>query len=192
MRKCVLMLHVYLDQNHWVYLTKGRLGRDRGLSDIYAALQKAVAAGVVSFPLSSTHYMETWARRNARSRWELATTMLELARRPGRVRPDTIAAPHEVVPMEIDLALRRRFGVPTSPRTYPIYGEGVAHAYGQTDLAYHLPDQFQSHQDADKMQLVGTWFLETGALTGPSNDYPVPGIDSETYKLFSQRFLQGD
>jgi hypothetical protein len=119
--------------------------------------------------------------------------MLELSRPPGAMRPHTIAGPPKVLPIEIDNALQRRFGRPERPRNYPIFAEGVAHAFGQAALTYRLPSDLDAPRGVrEKLELAGTWFLETAALTGPSNNLPLPGLDSETYKQSSRRFLDAD
>ena len=106
---------VYLDQNKWIDLAKCRLGREDGdrSRDVLDVLRHGVEHGLVSCPLSAQHYMETARRNNATSRHDLAITMAELS------KFHTIAPAKAVVPMELDSALRDRFGRPQTPRAAP-------------------------------------------------------------------------
>jgi hypothetical protein len=107
------MKRVYLDQMKWIDLAR---------ADTLLVARRGVDNGLVSFPLSSIHYIETAKRRDERSRRALARTMATLS------RFHTIASPRALVPPEIDLALHRRFGRPTNPRAPEAFGVGVAHA----------------------------------------------------------------
>jgi len=54
------MKRVYLDMWAWVRLTDARKSGDEAStwSEVYDLAEAAVALGVVSFPISSAHYME--------------------------------------------------------------------------------------------------------------------------------------
>ena len=62
----------------------------------------------------------------------------------------TMAGMAQLLPGELDQALRRRFGRPATCRTYPVYGFGVDHASGRSVVSesverlaakHHLSDQ---------------------------------------------------
>jgi hypothetical protein len=118
------MKRVYLDQMKWIDLARADKGVEAAarFADTLLVARRGVDNGLVSFPLSSIHYIETAKRRDERSRRALARTMATLS------RFHTIASPRALVPPEIDLALHRRFGRPTNPRAPEAFGVGVAHA----------------------------------------------------------------
>lgn len=100
------MLRVYLDLNKWVDLSRA-IGQKPGGERFHAAatmIRAAVEQGQASFPLSIGHYVETWKKRSAAQRHELAQTM-------AAVSCNHAIAPHaELLPGELDRALQRRFG----------------------------------------------------------------------------------
>lgn len=117
---------------------QGRLGKRPEFAGVFESLLSAAQKGVAAFPLSSSHYMETWNRGDYESRRQLADTLMALARPRGDARPLTIASPPEITPTEIDWALRKRFGRPKEPRHYEVFGEGLGHAFGKRDLGASL------------------------------------------------------
>ena len=73
---------VYLDLNHWIELAKALSGHRDGRKnlDILAAFEKAVADGVVVFPLSFTTYLEISKIHNRRQRRNLREVIELLSR----------------------------------------------------------------------------------------------------------------
>lgn len=187
------MLNVYLDQNKWIDLARADHGRDERFRDVLDLAFEGTRQGFLRFPLSSVHYMETWNHRKAKRRWQLAATMLKLSRPPTARAPHTIAGPPEIVPMEIDLALSARFGKPFSPRGRDIFGQGFAHAFGQPDYWFKAPEGMTlSGDQIGRLEYAATRFIEAAMVSGPAQDLPVPGIDSETYKTYSQKYKARD
>ena len=94
----VMVLRVYLDQNHWVSLMKAETDRPDGrpFRDIALLLSEAANRGFVSLPLSMTHAMELQSRANFQSRLRLASTMIRLSRW------------HAIAPQRVLLALAGR------------------------------------------------------------------------------------
>src|ERR1700694_3243100 len=96
---------IYVDQNHWIELsraTHGRASRTETLS-VLETLREARASGQASFPLSLAHYFETLKMQTPDRRDRLATFMLELS---GGM---TVASIEVVVRHEAEMALQRCF-----------------------------------------------------------------------------------
>jgi hypothetical protein len=187
------MLRVYLDQNKWIDLARARLGKNEAARDVLDVAKEAVRLGLASFPLSSTHYIETWNSRSARRRWNLASTMFNLARPGGSIGPHTMAGPPEVVEMELDVALRRRFGRPLDIRWQPVFGEGVGHAFGKPAVKYEAPAELPlSPERRRDINYQASRLKELVSLAGPITDLPVVGIDTESYKRPSRTYMEGE
>ncbi len=185
------MLNVYLDQNKWIDLARADRGRDTRFRDVLDLAVEGARRGLVRFPLSSIHYMELWNHRRGRRRHELAATMLELARPGSQIGPNTIAGLPEILPMELDLALRRWFGRPLNVRVCNVFGQGANHAFGKDAIRYKAPWLLPlSEEQRSRIEYAGSRLLEAVALAGPAQDLPIQGIDSEKYKVFSQRFAE--
>lgn len=120
------VLRVYLDQNKWVDLARAATGHALGtrFEDALVMARASVASGAVSLPLDMYRYWETSKRSDDRSRNEVVDIMRELSRQ------HTMALPFGVLDREIDLALRRRFGRPRSPRQQQVFGVGMRHIAG--------------------------------------------------------------
>jgi len=186
-----MSLRVYLDQNKWIELSaaaQGKAGFEH-LDDVLLVARHGVEHGLVSFPLSSIHYMETWGTKPWRQRQPLATIMAELSRFL------TIAGHEEVLAMELDRALQERFGRPTNIRAVDLFGYGVAHAFGKANLG--LRDRLSPEIRAaiDEHPSLGRTIDDIGefsALAGPPRDLPVVGIDTTSHKVFGDRFAEGE
>lgn len=131
------MKRIYLDQMKWIDLAAARLQKEKGRRylDVLDIALAGVERSLVSFPLSSAHYIETTHRRSWRSRQDLAITMARLS------RFHSIAPLDKLLPGEIDRALQQLFGRPEFVRTAQVFGVGIGHALGTT-IAYHLPAEF--------------------------------------------------
>lgn len=120
------MRRVYLDLNKWIDLSRaigGKPGGDR-FRAAATMIRAAVESGRASFPLSIGHYFETWKKRSADQRHELARTM-------AAVSCNHAIAPHaQLLPGELDRALQRRFNRPTSLRPLRPFGSGLSHSSG--------------------------------------------------------------
>lgn len=118
---------VYLDQNHWIGFSAAREGLNKGdpYRDALVVAEAGVRAGLLSFPLSNVHYMETGNRRHWDSRRNLADTMARVS------RYHAIAPFHAILPAEIEHALHGRFGRPISPLPLQPFGYGVDHAFAR-------------------------------------------------------------
>jgi hypothetical protein len=187
---------VYLDQNKWIDLSKCRLGREDGdrFRDVLDVLRHGVEHGLVSCPRSAQHYMETARRNNATSRHDVAVTMAELS------NFHTIAPAKVVVPMELDCALRDRFGRPQTPRAVPIFGTGFRHAFAWEQRLVEVPDDLQL--DVPTTEAFERWvnedLLEFAALAGPvSGTYIAPDLShqmtavDDAFVAFEKRLAAG-
>jgi hypothetical protein len=120
------MLTVYLDQAKWINLSAARVGRVDGarFAPALDVARQALGMGLVEFPLSTGHYIETWRASDPERRRRLAETMIELSQ--GR----TLAKPPDLCDNELDLVVSR-FSERPSPRTpWPPLGWGFPHASG--------------------------------------------------------------
>lgn len=168
------MLHVYLDQNKWVDLSRGFDSADEAganFRDVALAVEHAVQTGRASFPLSVAHIFETWKKRKWEPRHALAATMTAVSRN------DAIAAPHALLPAELDRALSTRFGRPTTLLPLEPFGHGLTHAGGPA--AIQLLDESRaqiletmSHLDPE----AATDELDALLLAGPNQDLPIADI----------------
>jgi hypothetical protein len=122
------VLTVYLDQAKWINLSTARVGRIDGARFVGAldVARQALAMGLVQFPLSTGHYIETWRASDPDRRRRLAETMIEFS------QGLTLAKPPDLCDNELDLFISRLSGRP-SPRTaWPPLGWGFPHASGMT------------------------------------------------------------
>ncbi len=182
------MRRVYLDQAEWIELSKATLGKssDSELAETLEIARYGVQHGLVRFPLSSTHYMETMGTRQWRQREPLARVMGELS------RYETVADQRRLLDMELDLALRRRFGRPYVVRTVSVFGVGVAHAFGVPELDQVQSSDLRAYLDANPAQQE--WFTkqrEEAMLAGPPEDFPLAWLRNDTHRPAAERFAAG-
>jgi hypothetical protein len=184
------MRRVYLDQNKWLDLARAAHNRPGGqdFKDILAISRYGVERGLVSFPLSASHYMETLRRGDAASRHRLAMVMAELS------RFHAIASAPDVLPGELDRALRKRYGKPVFPRPLQVFGVGIAHAFANPDFKYRLPEEVRvdPHTKA-RLEEQATLLLEHTVLAGPAQGVPVPGMEENNrYSVHGQRYVEAE
>jgi len=119
---------VYLDLNHWIYLSQAATGHREG-SQFEPALQRCRAArdaGTVVFPLSATHYMEIIKITDPAQRGNLAILMEELS------GFTTLLSRSWVMRMELEAALTSRLGPSPEPLpTLDLLGPGYGWALGR-------------------------------------------------------------
>jgi hypothetical protein len=130
-----IMQNVYLDQNMWIYLaqTRTQQGGQARYQEVLTLAETGVEAGLVSFPLSAIHYIETSNRRPWERRQDLAKTMALLS------RFHAIAPFTAVVPPEIDRALQDMFDVRMPPRAVEVFGVGFRHAMNLPFPGFEMP-----------------------------------------------------
>lgn len=179
------MKHVYLDQNHWISLARAARGRPAGepYHDVLTLVSKAVDLRIASFRISSQHYFETHKQHDSRKRHDLATTMATIS------RFDTLAGLPELVPSEIDLALRRRFGRPIEPRRSQPFGQYLEHAFGQPRIELDIPaglapDQRDGLHRAMQLAILGADMRKLGI---GAFSVPVDQLDAHNELFRSSR-----
>lgn len=138
------VIRIYLDHNKWIELARVDHGRASSAekSDVLVLAREARKRNLASFPLSDMHYMETLQKRDVEARKRLAETMASIS------QYDAIAPVWQLVPMEIDGALKARFGRPITPRSIRVFAKGAAHA-----LADARFDEAKSYQPPGKPAL---------------------------------------
>jgi hypothetical protein len=121
------MLSVYLDQAKWIDLSRARLGLAEGAPFVEAldVARHALALGLVRFPLSRGHYIETWRVSDPDRRRRLARTMIELS------EAFTLASPPDLCDNELDAVISRISGKPPARPPWPPFGWGFLHAAGE-------------------------------------------------------------
>jgi hypothetical protein len=117
---------VYLDLNHWINLSKARIGQEAGIyTDLLEELRAAVSSGRCVVPVSSTHYMEISRIALAQRRADLALVMGELSRYVALTPRETFL--HYQFRRSIAQELGTRYAAPPPVIT----GHGFSHAFGQ-------------------------------------------------------------
>lgn len=115
----------YLDQNKWVQLLVNGQKEYPESGSNYDVLRRLKEGGDVVFPLSATHYLETFHRSDWESRWALASVMCDLS--------DfcTVAPIQKLQRVEVVRAVLQRL----APRKFQpipalgLIGYGVDHAF---------------------------------------------------------------
>jgi len=155
----------------WVYLARAAHGRPGGApyQDVLAVARAAVARGGVSFPLDLARYTETWKRWEFSSRRRLVTTMIELS------DFHSIAPAQRLLPAELDVAIKARYGTTATPRSAQVFGRGVNHAVGGglTNLGLDMPGALAPGVRAELDQAYSD-FLEEQLLLGPHDFSALP------------------
>ncbi|HTZ88146.1 MAG TPA: hypothetical protein VMB05_15885, partial [Solirubrobacteraceae bacterium] len=181
------MKRVYLDQNHWSYLSLALGGQPRTQAEAEAArvIARSVANQEASFPLSTAHVFETWKLIGADKRLAIARTMIEVSRHAA------IAPPQQLVPAELALALHRRFDTAVSPPEVQAFGRGLAHLSGglfselDPELVAYVRAEHPEFDDAE----VTDW-IEARLIAGPEQDLPVGELTPPPMQ-FAEGFAAG-
>lgn len=180
---------IYLDQNHWIELSRAAHGRASRTEtpNVLDAICKARASGQAIFPLSLAHYLETLKRQTPDSRARLATFMLDLS---GGI---TIAPLQMVVRHEIEVALQRCFPSRVVPEPFKFLGSGLTHAAGK-DFSFELewPQEANDipapHRTAFEQHALAS--AEHSLLSGvlPTGDplEPEPAMDLSPSRQFKE------
>jgi hypothetical protein len=168
------MLRIYLDQAKWIDLARAANGSPLGerFQTVGVVIAAAVEQSHASFPLSAGHFIETWKKRRAVPRHELASIMATVS------RSHAIASPHLLLPGELDRALQRRFGRPAILLPLRPFGLGIAHITG-SDNAPPVPEAMRAavlsmRPELDDRELANA--IDQILLSGPPHDMPVAGI----------------
>lgn len=162
------MKRVYLDQNHWITLARTAVGRDRDPKriNLLALILYSVDNGLASFPLSSSHYVETLRRSDPRSRQELGNAMHQIS------KCHTMAGINDLLRPEAAAVLARWHGLPAPPEPR-VFGIGLSRA-----VSLH------GREVVDE-------FFEESLIMGPAERLPDEGMGPPS-REWSQRQLDGE
>jgi hypothetical protein len=188
-RNAISQLRAYLDQNKWIDLARAATGHPEGhrFADVLEIARHGSKAGLVDFPLSSVHYMETLRMRSGRHRRDVGGVMNELSRQV------TMVASTDVLPGEIDRAVRARWGRPTNLREVAIFGHGPWHAFREEPKRFHLSDDLQVDDETRaRVEEHYTHLLEEALLSGPAEDFPYGGFDPQAGDALRERHAQDE
>jgi hypothetical protein len=130
-------LVVYLDMNLWVALARGCGQGDRQCEKTRRGLVEAVASGTLVAPLSASHYLELWHRRDRRSREEVGALMREVSDFA------TLASPATVRRSEVRSFLSEVAGAAPAACS-DLLGRGAAHAFGSADGRFRFVESLAS------------------------------------------------
>src|ERR1700684_342474 len=167
------MLRVYLDENKWIDLARAVSGHPEGEKFKTAAMMIAasVGRGEASYPVSAGHILETWKQKSGRRRRKVGATMLTISKNHS-------LAPHwELIPGEIDRALRRRFGRPIDCLPLRPFGKGIKHRSGR--YAPPITDGLRARVLTAEPSLSQSELsdaIDLLLLAGPREDLPIAGV----------------
>jgi hypothetical protein len=169
---------LYLDQQQWIRLAKGDVGKDAEARQLFRLISNRVSDGLVVVPLSQAHWAETWHRGEWRSRWHLANVMWQVSRLVA------LAPFHGLIEREIDLELHRRLGRPAWPQKIKVVDVGVNHAWasGNGRLRYvewadGRGGEGKKVQPPVAISSMKQPLYEWMSLAGPPDDMRIEGLD---------------
>jgi hypothetical protein len=182
------MVHVYLDQNKWIDLSRALAGDELGapFREVAAEISAAVGAGSASFPLSAAHVFELWKKRRAEPREQLASTMSAISRN------DAIAPPWVLLPAELDRAFQSRFSRPETMLPLEPFGRGMRHRGGASapGLPTELRDYLRAQNPGVNDDELADW-MDAVLLVGPAEDLPTADIPQPPLE-FAKNFADGE
>lgn len=124
---------MYLDQNKWVELLRAEKNPTANAlaKEVLDRLKVLASDRRIVVPLSASHYLETWNRKNWQSRHGLAEIMRALSNFA------TVAPIQQIVRWEIEKFLLQNFRSPNCRCNIPdinglLLGHGVEHAFNST------------------------------------------------------------
>lgn len=151
---------VYLDQNKWIQLARACHGKAKDqLARTVADFMRLVRdQGHHRYPLSAGHYIETSKQRDRARARRLASVMIEFS------RLDTMATPMNIVRMELEKALARRFPDKVTPREFELTGKGIGHITNS-------PREFRLDDPEELAALAGRDAASSAILAAESAKY---------------------
>jgi hypothetical protein len=167
------MPRVFLDQWCWTHLEQSAHGTraDKALAEVLDFLRYGSTAGLLSLPVASEHYIDTYRYENVEARRRRGQLMHELS------RSHTMCPITTALRAEIDLALRATFGRPEYATPPRVFGVGVSHAFAEPELRLHLdPSKFEDAGLRSFLEAQWSGFMEQEMLGGPPFSLPAEGI----------------
>lgn len=160
---------MYLDQLHWIRLARQHyeVEHDDEIADVLLLARDGVERGLVSFPLSGSHYVEVYRQGDPAKRQRLGAFMAELSRYHA-IAPPTIMLRPEAFEAVYRLAAL------TSPVPSIPFGFGVAHALGQPPLRLdaEIDRRMVIAYGLESVEELREYLL----LVGPDERLPFEGI----------------
>ncbi|WP_157625914.1 hypothetical protein [Mycobacterium sp. 155] len=163
-------------------LLRGVQSHDPRADKLVQRLIELREAGLVSIPLSASHYLETWHRRDTTSRHDLAGLMRDVSAYA------TLAPVHSVERAWVRSEIWRWCGRTPAPPDTNILGYGVNHAFGTATGRFRFvtsiatddqPEGPPAEVPADLIDLAGAsgenW--EWLNLAGPPELFMMDGVD---------------
>lgn len=177
---------IYLDQNAWIQLSRQDQGKteDPLLAEALRVIKEQVTAGRARFPLSSSHYIETYKRGAPESRQRLGRFMFSLA------GLDRIVDATKLLIPELHTALANELDLPAAPPAQP-FGRGFAHVFPEAGDPYSPPVVAAAIAQLGRQAVEE--MLELEMIAGPAFGLPAHGIarPDDTFSMRQLKFEQG-
>lgn len=159
---------IYLDQNHWIYLSQAYYGIDKSLElkEVCDKLINASEEGNVICPLSITHIIETLRHMNKDRRKRLSKFMVKIS------KGFTILPYTTVIPFEIKNAIYKRLGIEPLDISKTVIGKGIAHSWGKIcTIKGDVPEKIRKEllEEFNSPEAIG-YFLSELTLAEKSKD----------------------
>jgi hypothetical protein len=179
----VSLTRVYLDQRDWIALARQHYGKthDEDLAGVLALVREASTKGLASFPLSASHYFETYRIGDPERRQKLGRFMAQVS------RFHTIASAPDLLPAEIEVSVCNLVGL--KPRQPPVpFGVGVRHAFRRQALRFFDDPDLEKLATA-RFGVEGLHeYFESQMLIGPDERLPADGVQLPSNE-YAQRQL---
>jgi hypothetical protein len=184
---------VYLDQNHWIELSKAVHGKDTPpqTHDVLNCIRQAKASGGAVFPLSLAHYYETLKKSAPDRRQRLTAVMRELS------GGQTISDIRNVVRHEIEVSLGQYFKERAQPREFTFLGSGLEYTFGRKlglkvewpASAKTIPEGKRNDVEQSILELVEVSVL-SGAIASDVGGHVFPKLDLTPDDKFREALYQ--
>ena len=186
------MKTVYLDQLHWIDISKAVHGlaiRD-GTAETLAHIRRRASEGELLFPLSLAHYLETLKNAVPERRRRLSAVMRELS------GGYTIANCTTVLKHEIRSALISKLDIDSTLPPFKLLGRGMEHALGRSfNLCLEwphpdrVPEEVRKKVEHDVFDLLEASFL-SGVLDVHEAPVLFPQMGLEPDKEFKDHLTE--
>lgn len=135
----------FLDTNVWVDAAKGLQDDPDTWWPLLDRLQSTVEDGRLRVPLSATHYLELWHRRDHDSRRQVATVMRDLSNYAA------ISPIQRIQLLEVESAVDVAPGLADTPRDLRphVFGEGVKHAFDSPYGRFRFVDSLKTDDEPE-------------------------------------------
>lgn len=160
---------IYLDQNAWIQLSRQRSGKssEPNLGRALRVVEELAADKDAVFPLSGSHYVETYKRGDPQARRRLGEFMFSVA---GLER---IADAPQLLVDEVRTAASLLLDLAEPSRPKP-FGQGMEHVFPQAGAIYETPTMATAIARFGRAAIVERAELEM--IAGPSFQLPAFGI----------------